>query len=109
VTSPEARKQIPAGGVVLGCADKSLTEVEWPRYQCSLIPDATVAQYEPDQAGKAAVFLCAPAPWPTVSRVLVVAGRPMLLTDQTLEVLDPTTFRSVSVTYFPSGGRYGPY
>jgi hypothetical protein len=109
VTNPEAKKLIGPGGVVLGCADKSLKEIDWPRYQCSLVPDSTVAQYEPDQAGKAAVFLCSPAPWPTVSRVLVVAGRPMLLTDQTLEVLDPTTFRSVSITYHPSGGRYGPY
>jgi hypothetical protein len=109
VTNPDAKKLIPPGGAVLGCADKSLKEVDWPRYQCSLISDATVAQYEPDQVGKAAAFLCTPAPWPTVSRVLVVAGRPMLLTDQTLEVLDPATFRSVSITYHPTGGGYGPY
>ena len=105
--TPIAKKLIGPGGVVLRCADKSLKEIDWPRYQCSLVDDATVAQYAPDQAGKAAVFLCSPAPWPTVSRVLVVSGRPMLLTDQTLEALDPTTFRSTAITYHPSLTTYG--
>jgi hypothetical protein len=52
-------------------------------------------------------MLCNVAPPPTVSRVLVVAGRPILLTDQTLEVLDPETFQSVSVTYHPTRSVFG--
>ena len=45
---------------------------------------------------------------PTVSRVLVVAGRPMLLTDQTLEALDPETFQSTSIMYHPSAREVRP-
>lgn len=107
VTDAEARKMIGPGGVVVRCGDKDLKEVEWPRYQCSRVDDRTVAQFAPGEEGDAAFFLCSPAPQPTVSRVLVVSGRPMLLTDQTLEVLDPGTFQSTSVTYHPSRGRYG--
>jgi hypothetical protein len=38
-----------------------------------------------------------------VSRVLVVAGTPILLTDQTLEALDAETFESTAVSYHPTG------
>ncbi len=66
-----------------------------------------MARFVPGQEAAAAFFLCAPAPPPTVNRVLVVSGTPMLLTDQTLEVLDPETFASTSVTNHLSRGRYG--
>lgn len=107
VTDPEARRMIGPGGMVLRCDDTALTEIEWPRYQCYRVDDGTVARYAPGQETGASFFLCSPAPPPTVSRVLVVAGTPMLLTDQTLEALHPQTFQSTSVTYHPSGGRYG--
>ena len=55
----------------------------------------------------ASFFLCTPAPQPAVARVLVVSGTPMLLTDQTLEALDPTTFRSTAIAYHPSLVTYG--
>ncbi len=106
ITDPEIRKMLGADDVVLRCDDKDRKEVEWPRYGCFRIDPGTVARYAPGEEDAAAFFQCSPAPLPTVSRVLVVAGRPMLLTDQTLEVLDPETFRSTSVTYLPSGGRY---
>ncbi len=98
---------IGPGGLVLRCGDTALTEIEWPRFRCYRIDDATVARFVPGQEAAAAFFLCAPAPPPTVNRVLVVSGTPMLLTDQTLEVLDPETFASTSVTNHPSRGRYG--
>ena len=92
--------------VVLRCGDKALKEIEWPRYQCYRVDDGTVARFAPGEEKNASFFLCSPAPHPTVSRVLVVSGTPMLLTDQTLEALDPETFRSTSISYHPSGGRY---
>ncbi len=107
VTDPEARRIIGPNGMVLRCGDTDLTEIEWPRYQCYRVDDGTVARYAPGQETGASFFLCSPAPPPTVSRVLVVSGTPMLLTDQTLEALNPETFQSTSVTYHPSGGRYG--
>ena len=61
----------------------------------------------PDQKGKSAIFRCNPAPMPSVARVLVVAGRPILFTDQTLGALDPSTFQSTSITYHPTGFGYG--
>ena len=103
VTNPEQQQMVGNDGVVLGCADKTRKEVEWPRYSCQNVGDGLIAQYAPDQKGKASFFLCHPAPLPTVSRVLVVAGRPILFTDQTLEALDPQTFQSTAVVYHLSG------
>lgn len=102
ITDPQLRQLVGQGAVVLGCASGSRTEVDWPRYQCNSVPAQFVTQYAPDEAGKADYFICSPAPPPTVSRVLVVAGRPILMTDQTLEALDPTTFAPVEVVYHPT-------
>ena len=44
-----------------------------------------------------------------VARVLVVAGRPMLLTDQTIEVLDPDSFASTAILYHRSWGAASFY
>lgn len=65
--------------------------------------------YAPDQAGTGSFFMCTKASMPTVSRVLVVKGTPILLTDQTLEALDPQTFVSTRVVFHPSSsmGYYG--
>jgi hypothetical protein len=107
VTDPEAQKMIGPGGVVLRCEDKVLKELDWPRYRCSRVDDAILARFAPDQVGEASFFLCTPAPLPTVARVLVVSGRPLLLTDQTLEALDPATFQSTAIAFHPSNGTYG--
>ena len=107
VTDSVARNMIGPNGVVLRCGDKGTKEIDWPRYRCSRIDDGTVAQFAPAEAGTASFFLCQPAPQPTVARVLVVSGTPMLLTDQTLEALDPTTFQSVAIAYHPSLVTYG--
>ena len=93
---------IGRGQVVLRCDDPDVREVEWPRYECSKVDDQMVARFVPEDQRNASFQLCYSAPPPTVSRVLVVAGRPILLTDQTLEVLDAETFQSVSVTYHPT-------
>jgi hypothetical protein len=94
-------------GVVLRCDGADVVEVAWPRYQCHRVDDATVARFAPGQEAGASHLLCSPAPPPAVSRVLVVAGTPLLLTDQTLEALDPETFRSTSVAYHRSSWRVG--
>lgn len=107
VTDPEAKNMIGPNGLVLRCGDKDLKEIEWPRYQCYRFDDGTAARFAPGEETEASFFLCSPAPQPTVRRVLVVSGTPMLLTDQTLEALDPETFQSTLVTYYPSGGMYG--
>lgn len=93
--------------VVLRCDDESRTTVEWPRHSCSAVGDDLLGQWAPDQVGKGSVFLCNRAPKPNVSRVLVVDGRPILLTDQTLEALDPTTFASTAVVYHPTAWGWG--
>ena len=107
VTDAVAREMVGSDSVVLRCVDHAVDEVEWPRFQCYRVEDATVARFVPGEEGGATFHLCSPAPPPVVGRVLVVSGIPMLLTDQTLEALDPETLRSTSVTYHPSGGRYG--
>ena len=103
ITDPEVAKMVGTDNIVLGCADRSTKAVSWPRYQCYRVDDDTAAMYAPGGGKDAAYFVCSPAPPPSVSRVLVVAGRPILLTDQTLEALDPTTFASTSVAYHPQG------
>ena len=107
VTDPEARQMIGSTGVVLRCDDAGREEVEWPRYECYRIDSGMIARFAPGQEDEASFFMCSPRPWPTVSRVLVVAGTPMLLTDQTLEALDPQTFTSTKIAYHPSSGYYG--
>jgi hypothetical protein len=102
----EAKDLIGPDGVVLRCGDVGRKEVEWPRYQCYRVDNTTVARFAPGQEKVASFFMCSPAPTPFVQRVLVVAGRPMLLTDQTLEALDPQTFASTAIAYHPTGGRY---
>ncbi|MCB0978187.1 MAG: beta-propeller domain-containing protein [Acidimicrobiales bacterium] len=110
ITDPEIRDMISEDTVVLRCDEPAPKSVDWPRYLCSSVDQATVARYAPDEKGDAAYFLCSPAPQPTVSRVLVVDGRPILLTDQTLEALDPQTFASTAIAYHPSiATYYGPY
>ena len=109
ITDPEQKRLLGSEGVVLRCGDKELKSVEWPRYQCYLIDDGTIARYSPGQEDAAAFFNCQLAPHPAVSRVLVVSGRPILLTDQTMEALDPQTFQSTSIKYHPSSGRYSNY
>jgi len=89
VTDPEARRMVGPGGVVLRCGDPKTTTIEWPRYRCQRIDGGIVARFAPGEEGRAAFFLCSPAPPPTVARVLVVSGTPVLMTDQTLEALDP--------------------
>lgn len=106
VTDPEARRMLGTDATLLRCDDRGRKELEWPRYQCYRVEDGTIRQYAPDQFGKGSFFLCSPAPQPSVRRVLVVAGRPILLTEQTLEALDPTTFASTAIAYHPSVGAY---
>lgn len=107
VADPVAREMVGPDGLVLRCGDEAMEQIEWPRYQCYRVDDGTVGRFVPAEEADASFFLCSPAPPPAVSRVLVVSGTPMLLTDQTLEALDPATFQSSSVTFHPSGGRYG--
>lgn len=107
VTNTQAEQIVGADGVILRCDDAGQRTVEWPRYQCFYVDDNTITRYAPDQTGKGSFFSCSPAPPPAVARVLVVAGRPILFTDQTLEALDPTTFVSTAVAYHPSSGPYG--
>lgn len=102
VTDEEARRMIPAGGVVIRCGDPATESVDWPRYQCSRVDDGLVARFVPKDQADAAFFVCSPAPPPAVARVLVVGGTPILLTDQTLERLDPTTFASTAVAFHPT-------
>ena len=107
VTDPEIERMLGPAQVLLRCDDGDTTEVVWPRYECYWVDRQMVATYAPGDAGNGSYFVCSPAPWPTVARVLVVAGRPILLTDQTLEVLDPAAFTSAGVLHHPTGARYG--
>jgi hypothetical protein len=103
----EVRQMIGVDGVVLRCGDEAQEEVEWPRYQCYRVDDATVSRFASGDDAEGSFFNCSPAPPPAVRRVLVVGGTPILLTDQTLEALDPTTFGSTAIAYHPSGGVIG--
>jgi hypothetical protein len=107
VTDQEARDMLGPDGIALRCDDPDRGRVDWPRYHCSKVDPELVARLAPGEEDAAAFFACTPAPPPTVARVLVVAGRPMLLTDQTLEALDPTTFASTAVLYHPTGWAMG--
>jgi hypothetical protein len=109
ITEAEARQIVGPGGRVLRCGDRELTEIEWPRYQCYRVDDATIARFAPGEQEAASFFVCSPAPPPTVNRVLVVSGTPILVTDQTLEALDPTTFQTSSVAFHPTQGWFGGF
>ena len=109
ITEAEARQMVGPGGRVLRCGDRELTEVEWPRYQCYRVDDATIARFAPGEQEAASFFVCSPAPPPTVNRVLVVSGTPIMVTDQTLEALDPTTFQTSSVAFHPTEGWFGGF
>jgi hypothetical protein len=102
----DARDLIGTDGVVLRCDDGATKEVTWPRYECYRVDDQTVARFVPEDQRSKAYFACSPAPMPHASRVLVVSGRPILYTDQTLESLDPTTFASTAIAYHPNTTRY---
>lgn len=105
VTAAQVREMVGPGGRVLRCDAGGSDPVEWPRYQCYGVDRGTVARFVPD-APDGDYVVCNPAPQPTVSRVLVVDGRPILLTDQTLEALDPETFASTQIAYHPSEPSY---
>lgn len=107
VTDPDAREMVGPTGVVLRCDDKDLDQVEWPRYECYRIDNGLVARFAPGEEDRASFQMCSPAQRPVVGRVLVVSGRPILLTDQTLEALDPQTFASTAIAYHPSSGGMG--
>ena len=94
-------------GVVLRCGDEDREAVEWPRYHCFLVDDATVQRFAAGEEAQGSFFSCSPAPPPMVRRVLVVSGRPILFSDQTLEALDPSTFRSAAVAFHPSEASFG--
>lgn len=101
VTDPELRRMVGDHTILLACGDASRSSLDWPRYTCSPVADDLLHRYAPELGDKA-VFRCTQAPPPTVARVLVVDGRPILLTDQTLEALDPQTFASQQVVYHPT-------
>jgi hypothetical protein len=73
------------------------------------VDDATIQRFTREDLGDSVYFLCSPAPALSVSRVLVVAGVPILLTDQTLETLDPTTFESVRVVPHPTSPIFSAF
>lgn len=103
VTDPEIQQMVGRGGVVLRCDEGAATEIEWPRYSCFRVDQGTVNRYVPEGERDGVFFLCSPAGQPNVSRVLVVSGTPILLTDQTLEALDPETFESTAIAHHPTG------
>lgn len=105
VTDPDLRSMVGPNGRVLRCDDGGTGRVDWPRYQCYRLPPGTVDRHAPD-APDGDYAICHPAPQPTVTRVLVVDGRPILLTDQTLEALDPETFASTRIVHHPSEPSY---
>ncbi len=108
IPSGPATQMLGPDAIVLGCANDTPDDLEWSRHECSPIGDDLVRQYAPDKAGKAKYFRCSPAEQPRVSRVLVANGAPILLTDQTLERLDPSTFASTKIVFHPSRRGYYP-
>lgn len=101
VTQDQRRALVGPDGRLLRCDDGGTGRIDWPRYQCHRIDRGTVARSVPG-APDGDYVICSPAPQPTVSRVLVVDGRPILLTDQTLEALDPESFESTQIAYHPT-------
>lgn len=105
VTEPELQDMVGPNGRVLRCDDGGTGRIDWPRHECHHVDPGTVARFVPD-APAGDYVICNPAPQPTVSRVLVVDGRPILLTNQTLEALDPETFATTLIAYHPSEPNY---
>lgn len=114
-TNPDWQ-QYTSGQVVLRCTRDALVggddrigttgTVDWPRHRCFAVSAFSVVGGDPTrldlEAGEEVFLSCSLRPNPVVSRVLVVAGIPILYTDQTLEALDPSTFTSTAVAYHPS-------
>ncbi len=98
----DAQRLVGSDSVVLACADGATSKAVWPRYECYRVDKQTVARFVAEDQRSKAYFACSPAPMPHVARVLVVSGRPILFTDQTLEALDPETFASTAIAYHPS-------
>lgn len=107
VTDPEALEMLGPDGVLIRCAEKGLTTFDWPRYQCYPTGTLPMGRYAPGTSEDGSLFLCHRVAKPRVSRVLVVKGKPMLFTDQTIETLDPETFTSTRVVYHPTERTYG--
>jgi hypothetical protein len=107
VTDAEVRQMIGPGTRVLRCDEGGVEELVWPRYECWRVDDAMVARFVPEDQRSGSWFTCDEAPPPRVARVLVVSGRPILLTDQTLEALDPETFASTQIAHHPSRQVFG--
>lgn len=101
IVDPVLRERVGNTGRVLRCDDGGKALIAWPRYTCSRVSPETVAEVAPN-APEGDYVLCNPAASPSVSRVLVVNGRPILLTDQTLEELDPETFATKQIENHPS-------
>lgn len=93
----DARDLLGDDAKVLRCDDRAVAEVEWPGWDCWSIEDGMVEEFSPGASGEGRHFSCSPAGPPSVSRVLIVDGIPILYTDQTLEILDPDTFASEKV------------
>jgi hypothetical protein len=105
--SAEVQQMVGRDGVVLRCDDPDRQELTWPRYDCFRADRSLVARYAPGEEDAGAWFVCNPAPQPSVARVLVVDGTPVLHTDQTLEALDPETFAARWVVHHPSSRSMG--
>lgn len=101
ISDPGVRERVGENSRVLRCDDGGKGRIVWPRFQCSRIDPETVSQVAP-KAPEGDYVVCYQAPQPSASRVLVVKGRPILFTDQTLEALDPETFESKQIEYHPS-------
>lgn len=82
---------------IIRCDDPDARIATWSGFACSWVDPEIVEQYAPGESSDGSIFVCHPAGPPTVGRVLVVEGTPILHTDQTLEILDPDTFESVTV------------
>ena len=102
----DAQDMLGPDAIVLRCDDGATRSAVWPRYECNGIDAQMVARFVPEDQRSKAFFACNLAPLPHVARVLVVAGRPILFTDQTLEALDPKTFASTAIAYHPSSGSF---
>lgn len=81
ITTTGLRNLVVRNGRVLHCDDGGTGRIEWPRHACHRVDHGTVVQHAPG-APAGDYVICSPAPQPTVPRVLVVDGRPILLTDE---------------------------
>jgi hypothetical protein len=104
--SDDAQQLLGTNVLVLRCGEGAPREAVWPRYECNRINTDMVARLTTEDQRSGTYFACTLAPLPQVARVLVVDGRPMLYTDQTIEALDPETFASTAIAYHPSRGGF---